>query len=103
MANSTQETCKQCSTVGACPFAYNDYSEQAQNYGCLPSGQGIVRMRQNHGKSWACHSNPKKPCLGALNYMREKGLEFKVIDPILLTEQSDWHLYCKKEQTQNGQ
>lgn len=25
--------CESCSTTGGCPFAYNDYSEQIQNYG----------------------------------------------------------------------
>lgn len=84
-----------CHTEGGCPFAYTDESEMIQNYGCLPGPYEIVTMRQKHGKTWACHSDNKKPCLGALLYQKEKGLEFKVLAPNLITEQSSWGEYCK--------
>lgn len=90
------ETCKECSTVGGCPFAYTEESEMIQNYGCLPSRFDIVNMRVEHGKTWACHSNPKKPCLGAINHLRENNLPFKVVDKELVTENSDWGKYIKK-------
>lgn len=54
-------------------------------------------MRLEHSKTWACHNNTKKPCLGALLYLKERELEFKVIDPVLLTEESDWHLFTKSK------
>jgi hypothetical protein len=88
------ETCKECSTIGGCPFSFTDESEKIQNYGCLPSPMDIIQMRVLFGKTWACHSNPTKPCLGALEYLRKKKLEFKVIDKVLLTEKSDWDKYC---------
>jgi len=47
-------------------------------------------MRQVHGRTWACHSNPSKPCLGALKYQEEEGLECQVIDSRLLTENHHW-------------
>ena len=50
-------------------------------------------MRVLHGKTWACHSNPDKPCLGALNYLKKKGLPYKVKDKNLLTENSNWPDY----------
>jgi hypothetical protein len=91
------ECTKQCSSslTGGCPFNFwSEVAEQIQNYGCLPSPTDIVKMRQEHGKTWACHSNPEKPCLGSLEYQKKKGLEYKVIDKNLLTENDPWHLYC---------
>lgn len=82
-----------------CPFAFTDRSEEVQNYGCLPSPYEIVVMRVEHGKTWACHSNPQKPCLGALRHLKQHNLPYKVIDKELVTEQSPWHLYTKDSGT----
>lgn len=84
---------KQCSTTGGCQFSFTDESEIIQNYGCLPSPMEIVHMRQAHGKTWACHNEPSKPCLGALQWQREHELKCSVIDPVLHTEKTDWHLH----------
>ena len=87
-------TTKHCSESG-CPFAFTDESEQIQNYGCLPTPYDIMVMRLKHGKTWACHSNPKKPCLGALEHLHKEGLQHKVIDKQLITENEDWSIYVK--------
>lgn len=87
-------TTKECSTVGACPFSFTDDSEYVQNLGCLPSPYDIITMRKN-GKTWACHSNPNKPCLGALNYLKENGLDFKVVDKDYLNLDNNWGDYIK--------
>lgn len=76
-----------------CPFAWTEHSEMAQNYGCLPTRTDIVNMRVVHGKTWACHDEPTKPCVGAIQHLKESGLPYKVIDTSLLTEKSSWGLY----------
>jgi hypothetical protein len=54
-------SCKECNTIGACPFAFNDESAEVQNYGCIPTPHEIVFMKTHFNKTWACHSNPTKP------------------------------------------
>jgi hypothetical protein len=84
---------KECEQV-FCPFACTGESEKIQNYGCLPTPQDIVYMRVQHGKTWACHSEPTKACAGAIAQLKSKGLPYTVIDKQLLTESSQWHLYA---------
>ena len=84
---------KECSTEGSCPFSFTEESEQAQNYGCLPTPMDIVNMRVSHGKTWACHENNKIPCKGALRCMMEEGVDCRVIDKNLVTEGSGWGEY----------
>lgn len=76
-----------------CPFAFTEYSEQIQSYGCLPSPHEIIQMRIKSGKTWACHMAPNKPCVGAIKHLKEHNLPHKVIDPVLVTEQDDWGLF----------
>lgn len=77
----------------SCPFAFTESSERVQNYGCLPTPMDIVSMRVHHGKTWACHDEPTKPCLGGIKFLREKGLPHRVIDHDLVTERNDWGQY----------
>lgn len=79
--------------TSCCPMAFTENSEVAQGYGCLPSPYEITQMRIKHGKTWACHSEPTAPCVGAIKYMKEKGLPHTIIDPMLVTEAVDWSVY----------
>ena len=81
-----------CST-SSCPFAYTDESETVQNYGCLPTPHEILTMRTVHGKTWACHSDDSIPCRGAIRTLKQRGLDYKVIDKELLTEKDPWNEY----------
>lgn len=87
------ETCKECSTIGACPFAYTDKSDEVQNYGCLPTPHEIITMRVKHSKTWACHSNVDKPCLGAIEWLKENGHPYKVVDKELITADMDYRKF----------
>ena len=87
--------CRHDDPESTCPFAWTEHSEIAQNYGCLPSRFDIIKMRVDHGKTWACHSDPAKPCAGAIRHLKEQGLPYQVIDKVLVTEIDPWHLYCE--------
>lgn len=84
---------KECHKDGLCPFSGTNESDIVQNHGCLPTPYEIRNMRVNHGKTWACHDQPDTPCKGGINYLKDEGLPYKVIDKELLTEQSRWDLY----------
>jgi len=80
----------------ACPFAFTNESEKVQNFGCLPTPMEIRNMRVHHGRTWACHAEPTKPCAGSIQWLKEQGLPYAVINTDLLTEDSDWHLFVSQ-------
>ncbi len=86
--------CDHRSPECTCPFAFTDASERVQNYGCLPTPHEIVVMRVVYGKTWACHDDPSRPCIGAIHYLRSTGLPHAVVNRELLCEASDWGRYC---------
>lgn len=86
---------KECS-LDSCPFALTEHSETIQNYGCLPSSLDILTMKIIHNKTWACHSNPSKPCLGGLLRLKELGLNFKFNKKDLVTESDDFSKFCSE-------
>lgn len=88
-------SCISKGAASACPFAFTDRSETVQNYGCLPTPHDIVVMRTVHGKTWACHEDPTKPCAGAVAHLKREGLPHTVTDTVLVTERSDWAAYTK--------
>ena len=62
-----------------CPVNYgNETTEMSQNYGCLPSPYHIARMKAVENKTWACHANPEKPCIGGLHLCKALGISTKV-------------------------
>lgn len=49
----------------SCPFNYcSDESEYAQNMGCLPAPVDVLKIKDETGHNWACHSNNKRICAG---------------------------------------
>lgn len=80
----------------SCPFSFTDVSESVQGLGCLPSPFEIINMRVSHGKTWACHKHPDRPCKGTISHLREEGLPFEVVDKELVTEKDNWWLYSTK-------
>ena len=80
----------------ACPFSLTDASDYVQNFGCLPTPHDIRIMRVVHSKTWACHEQPTKPCVGAIRDLKRNGLPHNVIDTELLTEKSDWYRFVNE-------
>lgn len=91
-----KNACSECSTT-TCPFSFTEEAEQYQNLGCLPSPFEIINMRTLFNKTWACHSDSSKPCVGAIKYLKEEGLPHKVIDKKLVTLDDDWSIYTRKQ------
>lgn len=75
-----------CSTIGSCPGAASHSSEYAQSLGCLPSLYDLVKMRTVHNKTWACHSDFTKPCLGVLRELKRRNLPHKPTAELLTLE-----------------
>lgn len=85
---------RHCCTRGACPFAFNEVSEVAQSYGCLPTPFEIIVMKVKYNKTWACHDNSDKPCLGAIRMLKNNKIDYKQ-EGELITLDSDWGQYVK--------
>lgn len=86
--------CNHKSPDCCCPFAETVASEYVQGLGCLPSGFDIIVMARDHGRTWACHGDPDKPCVGALRELKRRGIEHKPTRPYL-TEADDWAPFTK--------
>lgn len=80
--------CKKDCSKSSCPFAKTEESEMIQAYGCLPTSYDILVMRVGHGKTWACHSDPSKPCVGAIKELKRLNLDSKILDKTLINEQT---------------
>lgn len=95
MEKPIPQVCEHGSPECTCPFAFTEASEQVQNYGCLPEPWDIRNMRVHYGKTWACHGDESKPCIGGLKFLKERGEPFKVIDAKLLTLNDNWEDFCR--------
>ena len=71
-----------------CPV--NIQSEEGatiNDYSCLPCWADAIKWYKETGKVWACHENPKSPCIGFLKLAKQKGEHVSVNrNTILITE-----------------
>lgn len=48
-----------------------------------------MKLRVELGKTWACHNDRAKPCIGAIRALKEAGLSFKYLgDESLVDEET---------------
>ena len=75
----------------SCPFNYeSEASHQAQNYGCLPSGYQILKIKDETGHNWACHSNNNRICNGLSKY-RDTSIGKLYLQPIENSNFISWN------------
>ena len=63
-----------CDGCEACPFTISEYSEQIQNYGCLPTNVEVLDMARKSGRPWGCHNDETKVCRGYASVAKSLGL-----------------------------
>lgn len=63
-----------CDGCEACPFSINETAEMAQNLGCLPSLQDVLRMAREKGRPWGCHEDETKVCRGYASVAVQVGM-----------------------------
>ena len=61
----------------ACPFDISEYSEMAQNLGCLPSPESIRALMSKNHSNWSCHEDNDKLCAGYVAYCKDNNLMYK--------------------------
>lgn len=69
----------------SCPFAHSDEAEMAQNYGCLPTPQQIVEMKEKSGHNWACHSDETVLCGGFAKYIKRNRPDLNINEGQLIS------------------
>lgn len=62
-------------TCVGCPFETTESSEQAQNYGCLPTPGEIIAMKRESGHNWACHDDASRVCAGLCHDAKRHNLD----------------------------
>ena len=55
----------------SCPFSCSAESEEAQNFGCLPSAHDIVQLKEETGHNWECHGAEGVLCGGFARFLRD--------------------------------
>ena len=71
----------------ACPWNhYSEEAQRAQNYGCLPTPQEMLRLNEEEGQALSCHSNGSCVCKGLAAHLKEMGNR-----PAKLKTHKDWY------------
>lgn len=79
-----------------CPFSCTDEAEQVQNYGCLPDRPDIIRMKEESGHNWSCHSDDKVLCGGFARYIQEERPDLNIKEGKLISYDV-WYREGKEE------
>ncbi|UNA01634.1 DNA polymerase [Bacillus phage vB_BcgM] len=74
-----------------CPFAYTDDSEQAQNYGCLPTEYDIIKMKEDTGHNWACHYDDTVMCGGFITEVKRRRQDLDLTKGGLISYDTWYH------------
>lgn len=69
-----------------CPWSDTPESEQAQNYGCLPTANDMVRLNAS-GSALSCHENDGAICRGLAAHIKDSGAKLGKIK-----KHTDWYL-----------
>ncbi|WP_216833402.1 hypothetical protein [Bacillus velezensis] len=69
----------------SCPFSHSEEAEMAQNYGCLPTPQQIVEMKEKSGHNWACHSDETILCGGFAKYIKRNRPDLNINEGQLIS------------------
>ncbi|MGG3667164.1 hypothetical protein ABES74_09425 [Bacillus subtilis] len=85
--------CSYCGSGGcmSCPFSHSDEAEMAQNYGCLPTPQQIVEMKEKSGHNWACHSDETVLCGGFAKYIKRNRPDLNINEGQLISYETWGH------------
>lgn len=67
-----------------CPFSLSQAACEAQNLGCLPTPQEIMRIHRDQGRNWACHGDERRICAGLVAACREQGIALDKQAPLAL-------------------
>lgn len=73
-----------------CPFSFNEHSEQAQNYGCLPDKNEIIKMKESSGHNWSCHHDGDILCGGFARHLIEERPDLDIEEGGLLLYE-EWY------------
>lgn len=91
-----------CGSCISCPFVFTEESEQAQNYGCLPTVSNIVNMHKEHNVNWACHYDANRVCSGFATMFKDEylsklveGMKFNKNLP--LVDYEEWYQKGQEE------
>jgi hypothetical protein len=56
--------CRDC----PCQKYVSEWTQQGQDYGCLPTRREILKEYDEHHRIWACHANEKRVCGGLVEH-----------------------------------
>lgn len=81
-----------------CPFSCSMEAEQVQNYGCLPDRFQIIKMKEESGHNWSCHSDANVVCGGLAKYITKERPDLNLKGGLI--DYDDWYKLGQDEAIQ---